>query len=145
MGWVVSVTPRPRFSAWERTPGTHCTGGWVDLRVGLDTEVRGKISCLCRGSNLDHPIVQPVARHYTELPGSRVNICLPEIRRKSGSNFRQVGVYNWKVTWKGSLLTWLVLASYNRRFNGHKLVVAHFDVLGSNEELATMMHPSTRV
>jgi hypothetical protein len=26
----------------ERTPSTHCTGGWVGLRAGLDTEVRGK-------------------------------------------------------------------------------------------------------
>jgi hypothetical protein len=25
-----------------RTPGTHCTGGWVDIRTGLDTEARGK-------------------------------------------------------------------------------------------------------
>jgi hypothetical protein len=24
-------------------PGTHCTGGWVGPRAGLDTEVRGKI------------------------------------------------------------------------------------------------------
>jgi hypothetical protein len=23
--------------------GTHCTGGWVGLRAGLDTEARGKI------------------------------------------------------------------------------------------------------
>jgi hypothetical protein len=29
MGWVVSVSPRPRFTPGERTPGTHCTGGWV--------------------------------------------------------------------------------------------------------------------
>jgi len=36
----------------------------VGPRAGLDTEVRGKIFCLCRGSNLDSPIVQPVARHY---------------------------------------------------------------------------------
>jgi hypothetical protein len=46
MGWVVSVTPRPHFSPGERTPSTpdtHCTGGWVDPRSGLDTEVRGKI------------------------------------------------------------------------------------------------------
>jgi hypothetical protein len=42
-GWVVSVTPRPRSSPGERTPGTHCTGGWVGPRAGLDTEVRGKI------------------------------------------------------------------------------------------------------
>jgi hypothetical protein len=29
----------------ERTPGTHCTGGWVGLRAGLDTEIKGKILC----------------------------------------------------------------------------------------------------
>jgi hypothetical protein len=28
-----------------RTPGTHCTGGWVDPRAGLDTEVRGRPAC----------------------------------------------------------------------------------------------------
>jgi hypothetical protein len=50
----------------ERTPGTHCTGGWVGPRAGLDTEVRGKILCPCRRSNLDRPVVQPVVRHYTD-------------------------------------------------------------------------------
>jgi hypothetical protein len=35
----------------ETTPGTHCIGGWVGLRAGLDTEARGIILCLCRGSN----------------------------------------------------------------------------------------------
>jgi hypothetical protein len=34
-----------------KDPGTHCTGGWVGPRAGLDTEARGKILCLCRGSN----------------------------------------------------------------------------------------------
>jgi hypothetical protein len=28
----------------ERSPDTHCTGGWVGLRAGLDTEVTGKSS-----------------------------------------------------------------------------------------------------
>jgi hypothetical protein len=28
---------------WERTPGTHWTGGWVGPRAGLNTEARGKI------------------------------------------------------------------------------------------------------
>jgi hypothetical protein len=37
----------------ERTSGTHCTGDWVGPRAGLDAEARGKILCLCRGSNLD--------------------------------------------------------------------------------------------
>jgi hypothetical protein len=34
---------RPRFSPGERTPGTHCTGGWVGPRAGLDTETIGNI------------------------------------------------------------------------------------------------------
>jgi hypothetical protein len=40
MGWVVSVTPRPRFSPGESTPGT---GGWEGPRAGLDSEAAGKI------------------------------------------------------------------------------------------------------
>jgi hypothetical protein len=39
----------------ERTPDTHCTGGWVGLRAGLDTEARGKIRCLWRGLNPGRP------------------------------------------------------------------------------------------
>jgi hypothetical protein len=62
---VVSVTPRPRFTPGERTTGTHCTGGWVGPRAGLDTEAAGKILCPRRGSNPDRPVVQPVVRHYT--------------------------------------------------------------------------------
>jgi hypothetical protein len=50
----------------ERTPGTHCTGGLVGPRDGLDTEVRGKISCLCQGSKLDRQVAQSIARHYTD-------------------------------------------------------------------------------
>jgi hypothetical protein len=55
----------PRFIPGEMAPDTHCTGGWVNPRACLDTDVRGKISCLCRGSNLDRPVVQSIARHYT--------------------------------------------------------------------------------
>jgi hypothetical protein len=40
---VVSITPQPRFRPGERTPGTHCTRGWVGTRGGLDTEAGGKI------------------------------------------------------------------------------------------------------
>jgi hypothetical protein len=48
-----------------KTPSTHCTGGWVDPRAGLDTEARGKILCPCWESNPDRPVVQSVVRHYT--------------------------------------------------------------------------------
>jgi hypothetical protein len=33
-GWVVSTTPRPPYP--RERPGTHCTGGWVGSRAGLD-------------------------------------------------------------------------------------------------------------
>jgi hypothetical protein len=46
MGWMVSITPQPRFTPEERTPGTHCTGGWVGPRAGMDAEVRRKILSL---------------------------------------------------------------------------------------------------
>jgi hypothetical protein len=50
----------------EGTPGTHCTGGWVGPRAGLDAEARGKILCLCRGSNPGHPVHSHTI--LTELP-----------------------------------------------------------------------------
>jgi hypothetical protein len=64
--WVVSVTPRPRFTSGETTLGTHWTGGWVDPRAGMNTADRGKILCPCRESNPDRPVVQSAVRHYTD-------------------------------------------------------------------------------
>jgi hypothetical protein len=32
--WVVSTTPRPLYP--RENPGTHCVGGWVGPRAGLD-------------------------------------------------------------------------------------------------------------
>jgi len=34
MGWVVNATPRPLYP--RERPGTHCIGGWVGPRSGLD-------------------------------------------------------------------------------------------------------------
>ena len=34
LGWVVSATSRPLYP--QERPGTHCIGGWVDPRAGLD-------------------------------------------------------------------------------------------------------------
>ena len=33
-GWMVNATPRPLYP--QERPGTHCIGGWVGLRAGLD-------------------------------------------------------------------------------------------------------------
>jgi hypothetical protein len=38
--------------------------GWA--RAGLDAEARGNPLCLCRGSNLDHPVAQSIIRHCTD-------------------------------------------------------------------------------
>ena len=34
MGWVVNATPRPLYP--RERPGTHCIGGWMGPRAGLD-------------------------------------------------------------------------------------------------------------
>jgi hypothetical protein len=40
-------TSRPgRFAPWERAPGTHWIGGWVDLRAGLDDVEKRKFLTL---------------------------------------------------------------------------------------------------
>ena len=58
-GWVVNATPRPLYP--RERPGTHCIGGWVDPRAGLD------------GCGESHPppgfdpqTVQSVASRYTD-------------------------------------------------------------------------------
>jgi hypothetical protein len=38
-----------------KDPGTHCTGGWMGPRAGLDTEE--KSFRLCQGSKLYRPVV----------------------------------------------------------------------------------------
>jgi hypothetical protein len=63
---VVSVTPRPRFRPGERTPPVTIVqeAGWAPEPVWTQ-RLEEKSFRLCRGSNLDHPVVQSVARHYT--------------------------------------------------------------------------------
>jgi hypothetical protein len=53
----------------------------VGPRAGLDKRGRGKVLCLCRRSNLDYPVVQSVARRYTDLsyPAHDIKIDLKEI------------------------------------------------------------------
>jgi hypothetical protein len=43
--WVVSFIPRPLYPR-ERAPSTHCIGGWVDPRGGLDDTEKWKFLTL---------------------------------------------------------------------------------------------------
>jgi hypothetical protein len=62
----VSVTPRPRFGSGERTPVPIIQeAGWAPEPVWTQ-RIEEKSFRLCRGSNLDHRLVQPVARHYSD-------------------------------------------------------------------------------
>jgi hypothetical protein len=63
--WLVSLHGHA-LAPEKESPGTHCTEGWVGPRPGLDTEATGERLCLCRGSNLDCPVVRSVARHCTD-------------------------------------------------------------------------------
>jgi hypothetical protein len=77
----------------ERTPSTHCTGGWVGLRAGLDTEVRGKILCPYRGSNPVRPVVQSVVRHYTDRATRLLRLMITMIKFPHTQFVRNWGVY----------------------------------------------------
>jgi hypothetical protein len=50
-GGELSASIPDRFTPRERAPGTHCIGGCVGPRVGLDAVVKRKIPSLCRHSN----------------------------------------------------------------------------------------------
>jgi hypothetical protein len=50
------------FNPGEAEPDTHCTGGWVGLRAGLD-------NCGHQNRNPAFSAVQPEARCYTESFG----------------------------------------------------------------------------
>jgi hypothetical protein len=83
-GWVVSLTPRPRFTTRERTPGTHWTGSWVGPRAGLDAKEE-KFFAPARNRT---PVVQWIVRHHTDwaAPGSLLNFfCVPNISVQAGS------------------------------------------------------------
>jgi hypothetical protein len=51
----------------ERTPSAPWIGGGVGRTAGLDTEARGRILCLCRGSNPGIPVCsQTLMKHNVE-------------------------------------------------------------------------------
>jgi hypothetical protein len=78
MGWVVSITPLPRFAPGKEPPVLIVQeAGWASEPVWTQ-RLEEKSFRLCRGSNPDCPVVQSVARHYTAwatpAPYRRTNI-----------------------------------------------------------------------
>jgi hypothetical protein len=59
MGWMVNATSRPLYPR-ERS-GTHCIGGWVGPRAGLDGCGKSRPP-----PGFDPRIVQPVVSRYTD-------------------------------------------------------------------------------
>jgi hypothetical protein len=57
---MVSVTPQPRFTPGERTPGTHWIGGWMGPRAVWTQGPEEKFSVPVGDRTL---IVQPIVRH----------------------------------------------------------------------------------
>jgi hypothetical protein len=57
---MVSVTPQPRF-----IPGGKGPPVLIVQEAGTQ-RLEEKSFSLCRGSNLDRPVGQPVGRHYTD-------------------------------------------------------------------------------
>ena len=66
MVWVVNATSRP-LDPRER-PGTHCVGGWVGPRAGLEN--------LAPHSGFDPRTVQPVASRNTEFSSVLIKLNL---------------------------------------------------------------------
>jgi len=52
---LVRFTLRPLYI--RNRPRTHCTGGYMGPRAGLDASKKRKITCLCMESNHDPSIV----------------------------------------------------------------------------------------
>jgi hypothetical protein len=100
MGWVVSITPRPRFNPGKRTPSTHCIGGWVGLRAGLDTEAIGKILCLCRLSNPGNPVCsQDTILGYPITPAtSHLFLSCPTTRHEGAWGERGYSSYSYSTS-----------------------------------------------
>jgi hypothetical protein len=59
MGWMVNATPRSLYP--QERAGTHCIGGWVGPRIGLDG--CGKLRPPRR---FDPRTVQSVESRYTD-------------------------------------------------------------------------------
>jgi hypothetical protein len=71
---------RPGRSLTRERPNTHCTGGWVGPRVGLDRCVKS-----CPPLGFDPQTVQPVASRYTDYATRPTRIWVSSTKRFGNS------------------------------------------------------------
>jgi hypothetical protein len=65
-GWVVSVTPRTRFTPGKGPPvPIGQVGGWSPEPIWTQ-RLEEKSTYLCQGSNFDRPVVQSIVRRNTD-------------------------------------------------------------------------------
>jgi hypothetical protein len=60
-GGELSDSRHNRLTPWEKATGTHCAGGWVGPRAGLDA-VEKRVAPACNRILA----IQPVARRYVD-------------------------------------------------------------------------------
>jgi len=68
MGWMINARPRPLYP--RERPGTHCIGGWVGPRAGLDDCGKSRSP-----PGFDPRTVQPVASRYTDWAIPALSLC----------------------------------------------------------------------
>jgi hypothetical protein len=109
--WVV----RGKFTSGERTPGTHCIGGWVDATAGLDVV---KInSCISPGLNSESTVLAHQFIRWT----AQVHIPLDE-----GFWFCSEGSqYGFRSGYGLSCLWLLVAFDISRKIPGQNLKSGH--------------------
>jgi DMSO/TMAO reductase YedYZ molybdopterin-dependent catalytic subunit len=65
-------TPRPLYPFGDRVPGTHCVGGWVGSRAGLEAMEKRKIL----HSREPNPDPSGLLSDYTALNSRKMVILL---------------------------------------------------------------------
>jgi hypothetical protein len=68
--FLTSALQQREWSASRPDSGTHCIGGWVGPKAGLDAVEKGKIPSFRRESNTRTPVVQPVSSCSTDWVNS---------------------------------------------------------------------------
>ena len=93
MWWVVNATVRPLYP-WE-IPGTHCTGGWLGLRAGLD----GFGKSHPHWDSIPRPSIPQRTAIPTELSGPCYEKNLEKVRLKGNDLYQDTGCLERDSKW----------------------------------------------